>query len=218
MQVVQRKIPYPPAGLYDSRTIPIAKPSIDNEELEAIVNVLTSGQLTQGSTVAEFESAFASYCGASYGVATSSGTTALFAALLAHGIGPGDEVITAPFTFIATANAILLAGAKPVFADIEEDSLNINPDLVKRRITPNTKAILPVHLFGNPCDMVSICALADEHGLVVIEDACQAHGAMYAGQMVGTFGTGCFSFIPPSRSLQPREAWSSPMMNPLQRG
>ncbi|MBI4284248.1 MAG: DegT/DnrJ/EryC1/StrS aminotransferase family protein [Chloroflexi bacterium] len=174
--------------------IPIARPYIGDEELTAVVAVLRSGHLAQGRAVAEFEAAFASYCGVAHAVATSSGTTALQAALLAHGIGPGDEVITTPFTFIATANSVVSTGAKPVFVDIEEDSLNINPRLIERSITPSTKAIMPVHLFGNPCDMGAIMSIAADHRLLVIEDACQAHGATIGNRKVGTFGTGCFSF------------------------
>lgn len=176
--------------------IPIAKPYIGNEELMAVAEVLNSGHLAQGRAVAEFEAVFAAYCGVSQAVATSSGTTALQAALLAHDIGPGDEVITTPFTFIATANSIVSTGARPVFVDIEEDSLNINPDLIESSITPRTKAIMPVHLFGNPCDMAAIMSIAADHGLVVIEDACQAHGATIGDRKVGTYGTGCFSFYP----------------------
>lgn len=174
--------------------IPIAKPYIGNEELLAVAEVLESGHLAQGRAVAEFEAAFASYCGTTHAIATSSGTSALQAALLAHAIGPGDEVITTPFTFIATANSIVSTGAKPVFVDIEEDSFNINPDLIESSITPRTKAIMPVHLFGNPCDMDAIMSIAARHHLFVIEDACQAHGAAIGDRKMGTFGTGCFSF------------------------
>jgi dTDP-4-amino-4,6-dideoxygalactose transaminase len=174
--------------------IPIAKPYIGNEELLAVAEVLKSGHLAQGRAVTKFEAAFASYCGVAYAVATSSGTTALQAALLAHGIGPGDEVITTPFTFIATANSIVSTGAKPVFVDIEENSLNIDPHLIEINITSKTKAIMPVHLFGNPCNMDAIMSIATNHKLSVIEDACQAHGATIDDKKVGTFGTGCFSF------------------------
>ncbi|MBC7260969.1 MAG: DegT/DnrJ/EryC1/StrS family aminotransferase, partial [Chloroflexi bacterium] len=158
--------------------------------------VLDSGQLAQAERVRAFEEAFAAYCGTKHAIATSSGTTALQTAILAHGIGPGDEVITTPFTFIASANAILFAGARPVFVDIDERSYNINPYCIEAAITPRTKAILPVHLFGNPCDMEAIMDIAMRHGLAVIEDACQAHGAMVQGKKVGSFGTGCFSFYP----------------------
>jgi len=129
-------------------------------------------------------------------VAVSSGTAALHVALLAHGVGPGDEVITTPFTFIATANSVLFTGAKPVFCDIEEDTYNVNPGLMAELITKKTKALLPVHLYGHPADMKAVVELAEDHKLAVIEDACQAHGAEYYGRRVGSFGTGCFSFYP----------------------
>ena len=176
--------------------IPISKPLIGKEEIEAVIGVLESGQLAQGPRVLEFEEHFAAFCGVRHAIATSSGTTALVAALLAHGIGPGDEVITTPFTFVASANSILATGAKPVFADIDEGSYNIDPDLLAAKITSRTKAILPVHLYGYPCDMDAIMHIARSRGLAVIEDACQAHGAAIRGQKVGSFGTGCFSFYP----------------------
>jgi dTDP-4-amino-4,6-dideoxygalactose transaminase len=120
----------------------------------------------------------------------------LVAALLSRGVGPGDEVITTPFTFIASANSILFTGAKPIFADVDEESYNINPHLIEEKITESTKALLPVHLYGYPCDMDAITHIAAEHGLAVIEDACQAHGAAIRGRKVGSYGTGCFSFYP----------------------
>lgn len=176
--------------------IPIAQPLLGREEEGAVLEVLRSGQLAQGPRVEAFERSFAEWLGVKYAVATSSGTAALHIALLAHGIGPGDEVITSPFTFIASANAILFCGARPVFVDIEPDTYNINPMLIEEAITSRTKAIMPVHIFGNPCDMQTIMAVARRHKLVVIEDACQAHGAEVNSQRVGTFGTGCFSFYP----------------------
>lgn len=176
--------------------IPIAKPLLGEEEKRAVIAVLESGQLAQGTRVQEFENSFADLCGVKHCIATSSGTTALLTALLAHGIGPGDEVITTPFTFIASANSILFTGATPVFVDIDETSYNIDPSLIEDRITPRTKAILPVHLYGNPCDMGRIMNIASSHGLIVIEDACQAHGASINGKRVGSYGTGCFSFYP----------------------
>lgn len=190
--------------------IPIARPIIGEDEINAVTAVLKSGILAQGKKVEEFEEAFAGFIGTKYAVAVNSGTAALHIALLAHGIGQGDEVITSPFTFIASANSILFTGARPVFADIEEDTYNVDPDGIAGRITPRTKAIMPVHLYGQPCDMKSIMRIAGEHGLIVIEDACQAHGASCYGQQtqqtqatqqtqrtehrVGSFGTGCFSF------------------------
>lgn len=176
--------------------IPIARPVISEEEADSVKEVLFSGRLAQGAKVEEFEEAFARYVGTKYAVAVNSGTAALHLALLAHAIGKGDEVITTPFTFIATANSILFTGAKPVFVDIDERTFNIDPRQIEERITPRTKAIMPVHLYGQPCEMDEITAIARKHGLAVIEDACQAHGAEYRGKKVGSFGTGCFSFYP----------------------
>lgn len=176
--------------------IPISRPLIGKEEKEAVLAVLESGQLAQGPRVQEFEQHFAAFCGVKHAIATSSGTTALVAALLSHGVGPGDEVITTPFTFIASANSILFTGAKPVFVDVDQESYNIDPHLIEEKITENTKALLPVHLYGYPCDMDAIMHIAAEHGLAVIEDACQAHGAAIRGKKVGSYGTGCFSFYP----------------------
>lgn len=176
--------------------IPIAKPLLGPEEAAAVIEVLNSGMLAQGQKVAEFEQAFADYIGTKYAVATSNGTTALHTALVAHGLGNGDEIITSPFTFIATANAIRMAGAQPVFIDIEEDSFNLNPELIEAAITPRTKAIMPVHLYGQSANMSKIMEIARKNNLIIIEDACQAHGAEFAGQKVGSFGTGCFSFYP----------------------
>jgi dTDP-4-amino-4,6-dideoxygalactose transaminase len=152
--------------------------------------------LAQGPRVRAFEEAFADYCRARYAIATASGTTALHVALLAHGIGPGDEVITTPFTFIASANSILFTGARPVFVDIDPVTFNLDPNLLEAATTSCTKAIMPVHLFGLPADMDPIMEVAERHGLVVIEDACQAHGAEYRAKRVGSFGIGCFSFYP----------------------
>jgi perosamine synthetase len=174
--------------------IPISKPWLGDEEKQAVAAVLESGQLAQGARVSEFEERFAEYCRVRHAVATSSGTTALWVALLAHGIGPGDEVITSPFTFIASANAILYTGAKPVFVDIEPDTFNIDARQIEAKITSHTKAILPIHLFGYPCDMNALMGIADKHHLAVIEDACQAHGADIDGKRAGSWGTGCFSF------------------------
>jgi perosamine synthetase len=173
--------------------IPISKPYIGEEEKKAVLEVLDSGMLVQGPRVAKLEEKFAAACGTRYAVATTSGTTALHLALLAHGIGPGDEVITTPFTFMASVNSILYTGARPVFVDIEAGSFNIDPDQVEKAVTPRTRAILPVHLYGHPCDMDGLMAIAAKHHLAVIEDACQAVGAEFHGKRVGGFGTGCFS-------------------------
>lgn len=176
--------------------IPIAKPQIGEEEINAVTEVLKSGMLAQGKKVKEFEEQFAKYIGTKYAIATSSGTTALHVALLAHGIKQGDEVITSPFTFIASANAILFCGAKPVFADIDENTFNIDPKKIEEKINSRTRAIMPVHLFGQACDIDAIRDIAEKHQLILIEDACQSHGAEYNGKKAGTFGTGCFSFYP----------------------
>lgn len=173
--------------------IPVSKPYIGEEEKQAVMAVLDSGMIVQGPRVAEFEKQFAAVCGTKHAVATSSGTTALHLAMLAHGIGPGDEVITSPFTFIASVNSILYAGATPVLVDIEEDTFNIDPEAIERAITPRTKAILCVHLFGHLCDMDALQAIADKHGIVIIEDACQSVGGTYKGKVAGSFGTGTFS-------------------------
>ncbi len=176
--------------------IPIAKPQIGNEEKNAVMKVLESGILAEGPKVAEFEKAFAEFLGVKYAIAVNSGTAALYLSLLAHDIKEGDEVITSPFTFIATANSIITAGATPIFADIEERTFNINPDGILEKISPKTKAIIPVHLYGHPADMEKISELAIAKKLIIIEDACQAHAAKFNGKYVGTFGTGTFSFYP----------------------
>lgn len=176
--------------------IPIARPLIGEEEKAAVMAVLESGQLAQGGRVAEFERRFAALCGTAHAVATSSGTTALHLALLAHDVGAGDEVITTPFSFIATANSILFTGARPVFADIDPRTFNIDIEHVASLITPRTRAIMPVHLYGQPADMGPLVELAQQRGLALVEDACQAHAARYRGRPVGSFGTGCFSFYP----------------------
>lgn len=176
--------------------IPIAKPLIGEEEINAVTEVLRSGNIAEGQRVKDFEAAFAEYIGTDYAIAVNSGTAALHVALLAHNIGSGDEVITTPFTFIASANSVLFTGAKPVFADIDEKTFNIDPASVIEKITSKTKAIIPVHLYGQATDMRSIMEIAEDNDLIVIEDACQAHGATYEEKMVGSFGTGTFSFYP----------------------
>ncbi len=178
-----------------NRSIAIAHPDIGPAEREAVMNVMSTGGLAQGPQVAALEERFAGYIGTKHAVAVNSGTAALHAALLAHGVGPGDEVITSSFSFIASGNSVLYTGARPVFVDIGPD-FNIDPGLVEAAITSKTKAILPVHLFGQPCDMGPLLALAEKYGLAVVEDACQAHGSDYYGKRTGSFGTGCFSFYP----------------------
>jgi dTDP-4-amino-4,6-dideoxygalactose transaminase len=174
--------------------IPISKPDISEAEKAAVLEVLDSGILAMGPRTAQFEEAFAQMCGVKHAIAVSSGTTALHIALLAHGIGPGDEVITTPFTFAATINSILYVGAIPVFVDIEEDTFNINPAQIEAKITKRTKAILPVHLYGYVCDMDALQTIANTYNLALIEDACQAVMATFKGKMAGSFGTGTFSF------------------------
>jgi dTDP-4-amino-4,6-dideoxygalactose transaminase len=173
-------------------TVPIARPSFGPEEEAAALAAMRSGQFAQGERVRAFEEAFASVTGARFAVATSSGTTALLLALLAHEVGPGDEVITSPLTFIATGNAIVQAGATPVFADVD-DTLNLDPASVASLIGPRTRALLPVHLHGSPCDMRALCGLAARHGLAVVQDACQAVGATLGGRPLGGFGTAVYS-------------------------
>lgn len=170
---------------------------IKDEVNVAIQGILESCQFTLGTEVAAFEDEFASYCQAQYGIGVNTGTSALHLALLAAGIGPGDEVITVPFTFVATVAAIYYTGATPVFVDINPRTFTIDVKAIEGAITERTKAILPVHLYGQPADMDPILEIAKRHGLVVIEDAAQAHGAEYKGKRVGSLGDmGCFSFYP----------------------
>ncbi len=169
------------------------KPEID----AAIHEVLDSGQFIQGKQVGELECEIAGYLGVKYAVACASGTDALQIALMALAVGPGDEVITTPFTFVATAETIGILGARPVYVDIDPLTYNINPELIERAITPRTKAVLPVHLYGQPADLDPILAVAGKHGLKVIEDSAQAFGASYKGRKVSSFGDiGCISFFP----------------------
>jgi dTDP-4-amino-4,6-dideoxygalactose transaminase len=175
------------------KMIPISKPSIGLEEEQAVLEVLRSGILAQGARVKDLENVFAQYIGVKHAIATNSGTSALYVALLAHGIGEGDEVITTSFTFIASVNSILYTGATPRLVDVDE-SFNLDPAQLEGAITSRTKAIMPVHLYGQPCAMDAIMDIARRHDLIVVEDACQAHGAQFGGRRVGSFGTGCFSF------------------------
>lgn len=178
------------------RSIPIAKPVISDEEKRAVMEVLDSGQLAQGPRTAAFEQAFAEYIGAKHAIGVNSGTAALVVALQANGVGPGDEVITTPFSFIATATSIVACGATPVFVDVDPFDLNLDPALVEDAITDRTKAVMPVHLYGHPARIVELQELCEEFDLALVEDAAQAHGAAHDGRRVGTFGTGCFSFYP----------------------
>jgi perosamine synthetase len=180
-----------------STLLPYGRQSIDESDVQAIVETLRSDWLTTGPKVAEFEEAMAVWVGAKYAVGFSSGTAALHAAAFAAGLQPGDEAITSPLTFAATANCVLYQGAMPVFADVVEDTLNLDPELVAARITPRTKVILPVDYAGHPADLDSILQLADCHRLTVIEDACHALGAEYRGRRIGSVAhMTVFSFHP----------------------
>ncbi len=179
--------------------IPINKPLIGEEEIQLVVDVLKSGFLTSrgpsGSMVGKFEEEFARYVGARHAVAANSGTAALHMALLAAGVGPGDEVLVPSFTFVATAEAVVLSGAKPVFVDIEPETYCMDPQLLEKMITDRAKAVIPVDLYGLPADLKPILEVAHEHGLVVVEDAAQAHGAEYFGRRIGSVSDlTCFSF------------------------
>src|SRR5687768_10001159 len=167
------------------------------EFLAAFNEVIDTSAFAGGAFVAKFEADFAAFCRSEHAIGLGNGTDALWLSLLALGVGAGDEVITVPSTFLATAEAISFTGAKPVFVDIEERSYTLNPELLEKAITPRTKAIIPVHLFGQVANMDPIMAIARKHGLPVVEDACQAHGAEYKGRAAGSIGdTGCFSFYP----------------------
>lgn len=179
--------------------IPLTKPFFDKNEEDAIVHVLKSGWVTQGPRVAEFEDRIARYCGAKYAIATTSATTALFLSLYALGISKGDEVIVPSFTFIATANVVVHAGAKPVFVDIDPKTYNLDPEKIKSVITPRTRAIIPVDQIGLPCDLDSIVSIAKKHKLFVIEDSACGLGSIYKGKRIGSclgVETVCFSFHP----------------------
>jgi dTDP-4-amino-4,6-dideoxygalactose transaminase len=171
--------------------------SIKQEIDSAVLGVLASAQYILGEEVASFEQEFAAYCGTRHAVAVNTGTSALHLSLLALGVGPGDEVVTVPFTFVATASAICYTGATPVFVDVDPMTLTMDVSKLEAAITPKTKAIMPVHLYGQMADMDAIMTIAERHGLPVIEDACQAHGAEYSGRRAGSIGAlGCFSFYP----------------------
>ena len=173
--------------------IPIARPDIGQEEIDAVIEVLQSGMIAQGRKVKELEDRWAEFVGVKHAIATANGTLALMAIFTGIGLEPGDEVITVSHTFAATANAILSTGATPVFVDIEPDTYVIDAKKIEKAITPRTRAICPVHLFGLVADMDMIRAIADRHGLIVVEDACQAHGATFRGRLAGSFGHGAFS-------------------------
>jgi len=177
--------------------IPLASPSFDDEMKKAAVDALCNERFVLGESVFRFEEEFARYCGVDYAVSTSSGTSALQLSLLALGVKRGDQVITTPASFVATANVALHVDAVPVFADIEIKTYNVDPELLEKKVTSKTRAAIPVHLYGFPADMNSILEISREHGFAVVEDACQAHGAEYYGKKVGSMGdVGCFSFYP----------------------
>ena len=173
--------------------IPISKPDVGPADEQAVLDVLRSGMLAMGRKTAEFEEAWAAYCGVRHAVLMANGTVAMEAILHGLGIGPGDEVITVSFSFNATASAILRTGARPVFVDVREDDFCLDPDRLEAAITPRTKAIMPVHLYGLMADMDPIAGIAERHGIRVIEDAAQAHGASYRGRRAGRFGPAMFS-------------------------
>jgi perosamine synthetase len=184
-------------AVFDSRShLPVAQPFIADKELSYVMECVLTGWISSaGKFVTRFEEIFAEFCGARYGIATSSGTTALHLALLTAGVGEGDEVIVPTLTFIATANAVKYTGARPVFVDSEDSTWNVDAGRIEEAVTPRTKAIIPVHLFGHPADMDPILEIASRHGLTVIEDAAEAHGACYKEKRVGNLGDlGIFSF------------------------
>jgi len=184
-------------SLMTKHDIPLARPDITRAEIDAVVSVLETPQLSLGPKVAEFEEAFAAYCGTTSAVACSSGTAGLHLLMTAYGVGPGDEVVTTPFSFVASANCALMTGAKVVFADIDADTWNISPDAIEAAITPKTKAIIPVDVFGTLPDYERINALAQSHGLKVVEDSCEALGTRLGGRRAGSFcDAGVFGFYP----------------------
>src|SRR6266849_8650115 len=176
--------------------IPVAAPSIGEEEMANVMEAMRSGWISSlGAFIGQFERDFAAVCGVAHGVAVANGTTALHLALVAAGVGPGDEVIIPSLTFVATANVVHYCGATPMFADSDPETWQLDPAKLEARITPRTRAIIPVHLYGHPCDMDAILELSARRGLAVVEDAAEAHGAEYRGRRVGAVGTvGCFSF------------------------
>ena len=175
--------------------IPLMRPVVDEEMLQAAMYSLQNEKLVMGESVFKFEEEFARYCGSQYAVSTGSGTAALQIALQSMKIGPNDEVMTTPFSFFATSNAVIHAGTQPRFADVEDTGFNLDPAKVEAKLTPKTRVIIPVHLYGQPARMNEFRDLAEDKGISIVEDACQAHGAEYDGRRVGSLGdTACFSF------------------------
>ena len=176
--------------------IPIARPIIGQEEIKAVEEVLKSGMLAQGEAVKSFEDEFAAYLGVKNAIAVNNGTVALDLAIKGLDLEPGSEIITPAFTFIATANCALYQGLRPVFADVDEKTFNIDPDDRQERITPRTKAVIGVHLYGQPFQISAVQEICQDRSIALVEDCAQAHGAEWKGKKVGSFGTGCFSFYP----------------------
>lgn len=176
--------------------IPVCEPVLDGREMDYVMDCLQTNWISSaGKYITEFEKKFSAYCDMPYGVACSSGTTAIHLALEAMGVGPGDEVIIPDFTLIVSANMVMLTGARPVLVDVDPKTWCIDPNLIEAKITPRTKAIMVVHMYGHPCDMVTICEIARQYDLLVIEDCAQAHGAQIHGKKAGSFGdAACFSF------------------------
>jgi dTDP-4-amino-4,6-dideoxygalactose transaminase len=184
--------------------IKLAHPIIEEDERQAVLDVLASGQLAQGPRVAAFEAAFAEYVGVRHAVAVNSGTAALHLSLLVRGVGPGDEVVVPAFSFAATANTVLHAGARPVFVDVREDDFGIDTAQIEAALTPRTRAIVPVHLYGQTCDIERVAEICGAHGLALIEDAAQAPGATHGDERAGSWDTGAFSFYA-TKNLQTGE-------------
>jgi perosamine synthetase len=191
---VQQEIGHP---VQHGERIPLASPIIDDEMKMAALSALENEKLVMGESVHKFEEEFAKFCGTRYAISTGSGTAALSITLQALGISHGSEVVTTPFSFIATANAVLHAGAEPVFADVEDSGINLSPSKARAKIDEKTRAMIPVHLYGHPAAMDEFLEASHETGLKLVEDACQAHGAEFGGKRVGSIGeAGCFSFYP----------------------
>ena len=177
--------------------IPLSSPDVDESDVEAVARVLRTPTLSLGPTGPEFEAALARYVGSPHAVAVSSGTSALHCAVIALGIGAGDEVVTTPFSFVASTNCLLFEGARPVFADIDPITWDLDPDAAEAAVTPRTRAVLPVHVFGRPCRIEEIAAMARRRDLAVVEDSCESLGSSVRGRMTGTFGdAGVFAFYP----------------------
>ena len=187
----------PPPSALGSRAVPLSAPYLDEREHELVGEVLQSGRLALGPMAERLEARLAAHVGAPFVAAVSSGTAGLHLAVRLAGIGPGDEVVTTPFSFVASANCVLYEGATPVFADVDPATLNLDPDAVEAAITPRTRAILPVHIFGYPAELAALEEVAARHGLTLVEDACEALGAEYRGRPVGSFGhPAVFAFYP----------------------